>query len=76
MKLTGKQLRDNGWKEHPEGIGWVKNGAFYGPGVNVVGQFLDDPNGRSVQMDFSGASLRPKIVLHFINAFASAGDLT
>ena len=74
-KLPAKILRDNGWVKHPEGIGWVKNGAFYGHQIGVVGQFGDDPDGRRVAMDLDSGLPAP-VVLHFINAFADAGNLS
>ena len=76
-KVTAKMLRENGWKRHPEGIGWTKNGAFYGAPRHdgLVGQFDDaeDSTGR-IQMGLP-YELPPEVTLHLINAFASAREL-
>lgn len=72
---TDRMLRQHGWKRHREGLGWVKNGAYYGPRVNAVSQFTDEADTVDRMQMYIDPGAKTDVVLHMIDAFAAARDV-
>ena len=71
-----RDLKAAGWAKSTDGLGWTKNGAYYGAWSTgaCVGQFEGNGGGMSVQIGLPKA-LPAKVILHLINAMADARDI-